>query len=68
LSAQLIPLAGLISRIGRHSTATPGGKSFINQSDVECSAGASEIMQQSKIPPGYMGVSSIYRGTLFETD
>jgi hypothetical protein len=56
LSAQLTPLAGLIPRIGRHSTKTRGGESFIQQSAPEWSAFASGITHKSRILPGDFGI------------
>ena len=55
LNALSILLVGLFSRIGRHSTAKRGGESVINRM-LECSAGARDIMQQSKIPRGDIDV------------
>jgi len=47
---------GLVSKIGRYSTATRAGRTSSINRMPECSAGASEIMQQTTIPLGDIGV------------
>ena len=48
-------LAGLIPRIGRHSTATRGGESFVHQSDARVLSGRERDYATIETP-GYIGV------------
>jgi len=56
LNPLLIPLVGFIFRIGRHSTATRCGESFVHQSDARVLSGRERVYATIENPPGYMGV------------